>query len=607
MSTGVATLPRRFTAAKQQELISRNQFAERLIRFGWMPHVPEDLGEDFIVHVYFEGRATGVVFHVQIKSVINLDQRRRGEYVGYDDIKVKDLKHWESFSYPVVLVIWDIGLREGRWILVDDAIAYLDQRRPNWREQDGKVTVHLPWRNTTDEQGLLHLRRTLAQSLMSLLLDGKPLKFTLTLKGDASVEPAQMQQALGDWLVAGGELSNKHFKEAKLRFDPPEFGRWIGDIEFEDFHLTATTPVSKHQVQLTVLDGRGQSLIRRQIEVERRHKIEDGQHTIEFANAESSQPVVISLSVPITQLDPIEIGPGEFSWHVQDWGQDAVEALEIARFWRAWDIGKSLCFDFNGADGRLEFAIPAHPASDDRSVIELGMQQLCLLQQRLGQRFQVPADGPGATDLETIGMLAMIVEQGKYEHTAPKLVISMEGSFDRAGLAKLVDLYETQEDADFRVSGVFGEIDLLGRSLDLGPATRHIHGRIDSLPEDIGDLIRRAPVEASLRIGLVDVTLIDIYPDWFKREAERLAHLLIEEIGSDAVYLFGSIAWGGEYAPDTDIDLAVKGLDSLRFLDAIQLVEQESDFPVDLVDIDKIPDQLRDRIITSGVMLNGSK
>lgn len=131
MRTSVVTLPRRLTPAKQQELISRNQFAERLIQFGWMPHVPEDLGEDFIVHVYFEGRATGVVFHVQIKSIINLQQRRRrrGKYVAYDDFKIKDLKHWDGFSLPVVLVVWDIDLREGRWLLVKDAIAYLDQRR----------------------------------------------------------------------------------------------------------------------------------------------------------------------------------------------------------------------------------------------------------------------------------------------------------------------------------------------------------------------------------------------------------------------------------------------------------------------------------------------
>ena len=50
----------RFSSEKQQELISRNQFCECVVKFGWMPVSPEDLGEDFIIQIYFEKQATGV-------------------------------------------------------------------------------------------------------------------------------------------------------------------------------------------------------------------------------------------------------------------------------------------------------------------------------------------------------------------------------------------------------------------------------------------------------------------------------------------------------------------------------------------------------------------
>ena len=108
---------RRFSSQLQQEQISRGQLSECLVAYGWLPTSPVDLGEDFIVHIYFAGQATGVTFHLQEKSVTNLEQRRKGGVIVYP-FKVSDLIHWEGFSQPVVLVVWDIYLREGRWVVV---------------------------------------------------------------------------------------------------------------------------------------------------------------------------------------------------------------------------------------------------------------------------------------------------------------------------------------------------------------------------------------------------------------------------------------------------------------------------------------------------------
>ena len=190
--------PTRLTAKKKQERISLHQFRERLEKFGWIATRPdEDLGEDFVVHIYFEGQATGVTFHAQLKSIRNLNKRRKEDYLIYDDIKVKDLKHWEQFTLPVVLFIWDIDLREGRWALVNDLIADLDKRRPGWRENKIKTRVRIPWGNRTDDEGLKKLTRRIGTHLYPLLKQN-PLKFQMQLKFPKTPEGRQIKKISTD-------------------------------------------------------------------------------------------------------------------------------------------------------------------------------------------------------------------------------------------------------------------------------------------------------------------------------------------------------------------------------------------------------------------------
>ncbi|MFP4438423.1 MAG: DUF4365 domain-containing protein [Chloroflexaceae bacterium] len=161
--------PARYTDQMRQEQISRNQLSERLAEFGWVIAAPvPDLGEDFVVHIYFEGRATGVMFHVQEKSVTNLHERRKDDHLVYKNIAVKDVIHWEACSLPVVLIVWDVTLREGRWALMNDVIADLDQRLTDWRDKQA-VRVRLPWRNRTDDAGLVQLRQQVGQCLFPLI------------------------------------------------------------------------------------------------------------------------------------------------------------------------------------------------------------------------------------------------------------------------------------------------------------------------------------------------------------------------------------------------------------------------------------------------------
>jgi hypothetical protein len=120
---------RRLTPAMKQELISRCQLSERLINFGWLPNSTIlDLGEDFLVQVYLDSKATGVTFQIQVKSTRNLykHRSRKGDFLTYQ-FPVKDLRHWEAFDVPaVVLFVWDCSAP----IKLDTKMAFLSEHLP---------------------------------------------------------------------------------------------------------------------------------------------------------------------------------------------------------------------------------------------------------------------------------------------------------------------------------------------------------------------------------------------------------------------------------------------------------------------------------------------
>jgi hypothetical protein len=72
----------------------------------------------------------------------------------------------------VVLVVWDVDLRDGRWAILQDVIKDFDKHNPNWRTQKNK-TIHIPWQNTTDDQGLVSLRQAVGRRLYPIIAKGR--------------------------------------------------------------------------------------------------------------------------------------------------------------------------------------------------------------------------------------------------------------------------------------------------------------------------------------------------------------------------------------------------------------------------------------------------
>jgi predicted nucleotidyltransferase len=86
-------------------------------------------------------------------------------------------------------------------------------------------------------------------------------------------------------------------------------------------------------------------------------------------------------------------------------------------------------------------------------------------------------------------------------------------------------------------------------------------------------------------MGSSEVSDLESLDQDLKRDIETAARILKEE-GAKEVYLFGSAA-KGKLRPDSDIDLAVRGLPPERFYHAGGQVMFAVSRPVDVIDLDE--------------------
>lgn len=87
-----------------------------------------------------------------------------------------------------------------------------------------------------------------------------------------------------------------------------------------------------------------------------------------------------------------------------------------------------------------------------------------------------------------------------------------------------------------------------------------------------------------------------------RAEAGVLARRLLEEPGVTHVWLFGSLAWGTPHT-DSDIDLAAAGLSEQRYFRLLGELLMNASVSVDLVRLEDVDENFRQRILEHGVPL----
>jgi predicted nucleotidyltransferase len=586
--------PIRFTSQKQQELISRSQLCERLIAFGWIPTSPEDLGEDFIVHIYFQGQATGVTFHTQQKSVTNLNQRRKGDYLIYD-FKVKDLKHWEEFSLPVVLIVWDTKLREGRWALLSTVLSELDQKRPKWRTNKSKARVYIPWNNTTDDTGLVWLRQSIGDSMYPLIAKDKSLDLTMTLSFPDTREGIEARKAFERFYKEGEQATFKGRIIQKLEFS--EWARpWLGiedDPDKREVTVGSLCCSEAHPFDITIISASGETASISNVELKR---IKAGTELIQLSNDHQTSPLHFQFTFSFSVQCSASV-------KVNNLGTNVYITRDILGFLQALAAGGELQLTSLIRGVPLPFTVPVPPQpqmAPNPEFLQL-IDKLCMIQDKTCQFLQVPAEGLTDEDVRAIIELASIIEHGKTIAKDKRGTVRFRG---QALLDAILDSHRQGKPISLTRSDDESYVEVFGQKIQTGRMSRHITGILEMPVTESEKAIASLETDEHLALQLIDVEVVEVFPDWFTREAQRLSQCLVKAFEVESVYLFGSLAWDDVHIGETRIDLAIGSLSKERYLEAASYLERESTFSVNLVDLNQVPDRLRQRILTEGKLLN---
>lgn len=122
-------------------------------------------------------------------------------------------------------------------------------------------------------------------------------------------------------------------------------------------------------------------------------------------------------------------------------------------------------------------------------------------------------------------------------------------------------------------------------------------GQMDAVADRIARFIQRQDAADAARSAERRTRLTS--------EARGLAQRLVEGFGASRVWLFGSLVWG---RPDeaSDLDLAAEGLAEEAYFRALAALLRDAAVPVDLVRLEEAPPSLRERILRSGLLLEGA-
>jgi predicted nucleotidyltransferase len=494
---------------------------------------------------------------------------------------------------PVVLVVWDVNLREGRWALVDDLIQELDQRRPQWRENKSKARVRLPWGNGTDEEGLVRLWRCIGKRLYPLLARGRlpeaeiALNFPDTEEGKASLEK------FNDFLKNGGHFQFDSNIKLEIKSVSQWFEIWFGKPDIDELEIFPPHRVFPGiALALTGNKGVRHSPSKNELKV-----IKVGLETVTLSNVH--QKCFLQLRCIVSKL-----GEMKFSLQVNSTHFDDIQTVRKAlHFLKAVALGGTLRFISSPLDKVFgDIPVPTQPPRKQLNpiIIEI-VDKLCFIQEKIEPFISWPSEGVIRKDIEQINRLAKIIKKGKL--TIQHNYEGMSSKFQREALSLILDSHRKDEPVQFNLSYIGSHVEFFNLTIPTGPVTQWVTAKPKISVFELETIWNKLKFGDQLPVEFSVLQIVEIFPDWYIREAERLSHLLAENFEVEAIYLFGSLVWGDVWTKETDIDLAVRGLPPEQYFKAMGFLERESSFPTDLVEIANVSDYLQHRILTEGKIL----
>ena len=495
---------RRSSIQLEQEKKSRLQLEERLTDFGWHLTVPSpDLGEDFIVEVYHEGKNTGVTFYIQEKSVTNIDERKNKDNHLVYRLKVKDLIHWEDFSLPVVLIVWDINLRLGKWALVNDLIKLLDQNNPQWRNK-GKVQVYIPWGNETTDGGLKRLKVEIGRQVYPLISFGKDLSMSMKLAFPNTPEGIKLQKSFDLHIKEGEPVTLKGNVIQELKFSD-WWETWFGgfDLKQAELYFGEMSHQRTVQISIKIIPNKGKSISLSNLEF---RLIRAGTELIRFSNEHTSCPLLINLM--FRKEENLIHGNQTFTFrHV---GGDPHEIINFTDFIKALEKGGKLRLEFQ--DKKQSYTADFPPSSV--TGLNLGfydlVQKLCLVQDKTGRFFKIPEEGISQKNANSILELFEIVDHGVVHYQNASMSLELK---DKA-LQMLLDVHKQGKFIHLTLEAEDSFVELFDEEIATGPMIREITGYVEMDVSEFEKRINELKPEEFLKVNLVDVNGTETLSKW---------------------------------------------------------------------------------------------
>lgn len=495
---------RRYSKESQQEHRSKAQLTDRFTDFGWIPVSPPDFGEDFIVSIYIVGEATGVNFYVQVKSVKNINNIKVNDSIKYR-IKVSDLMHWEAFSLPVVLIIWDINSHQGRWILIKDLINNLDLSKPDWRNLKTKTTVYLPWSNTTSDEGLTRMKHMIGMQAYPIISSGKDLEMKIKFRVPNSDEGSRLQKSFDKYIKEGEPFSinDPYIETIELS---EWWEKWFGDyekegksIQFDPIELSKPVLFS---ITLNPIEGDIVSFNNLEF-----YLIKGGTDYIEFSNDRAIFPIRFTLG--LRKIDKKINMSIEYAF--RDVAMQAHELLQLLSFFKAMSLGGKVLVKIIGNHEDIYTGeYPPHISiKPNKSYIDL-IDKLCRIQNSIGEFFTIPNLDISIDNLSSIQELDRILNFGYMVFPNSEFSLQVKDN----ALEIFAEKNRNDEFIHMRLSTAAYSVELFDKIISVGPMVRDITGKIKYRPDEFDNMVKSASKGEYINVEFDNCLFIEYYSDW---------------------------------------------------------------------------------------------
>lgn len=496
---------KRYSSQYKQEQISRDQLSERIKMFGWIPtSISIDLGEDFLVHIYLDDKATGITFHLQEKSVTNLLDRNINGFISYP-IKIKDLKHWEDFLEPVVLFIWDVNLREGRWEIIQNIIPQLDSQYPQWRSKKdtSTISVKIPWKNNTDDPGFNLLKRTIGRFCYPLISKGKQLQAQMTIAFPQNPQGRNLSKGLDDFIREGTPISlqGEYIKDFSF---PDWWARWFGDVDLDSLVIELESVPKIYEVAIQVIsqDKNHSQIINTELKLFRA-----GTDLLRFSNAHKISPLKCELDI---RFSPTGIS-GNVSFSITIGGVVVLDAMHAISFLKTIQEGGKICFDFAENNEQFSFGISTKPSGEIIGKYVSWIDKLSVVQNKTGVFFRIPEKGLSSNDGQTIDELYNIVTTGNVKLSNTIVTLQLKGN----ALRRLLIIQQEGKPAPrFRITYPESNSELFGKKIDLGPTVHLFQGEFATSLEEFEKIVGQSTEKEYIPVVFKKVEIKKSFPYW---------------------------------------------------------------------------------------------